>query len=98
MTRPQPPGLQAERTALAWQRTSLSALVLGALLLHSWLSSDWTGHLAALGCVTALIAFTALATRRTRNRRSSPRLLLAATCLVCATAGLVLINLPTNTG
>lgn len=51
------PGLQAERTRLAWSRTSLSFAAVGALLLHNGLTTGDRLHglpgLIALCCAAA---------------------------------------------
>jgi uncharacterized membrane protein YidH (DUF202 family) len=60
-----PPGLQAERTRLAWDRTALSFATYGALLLHS-------GHIP--GIVVILSGFAVLVAGRRRYRRLIARL------------------------
>jgi uncharacterized membrane protein YidH (DUF202 family) len=56
------PGTQAERTALAWQRTGLAAMIVGALLIHSnpvWYPlAPWLGALlmTAGGMFAAIVA------------------------------------------
>lgn len=56
------PGAQAERTALAWQRTGLAALMVGALLLHASPArhtlTPWPGVLlmTAGGLCSAVVA------------------------------------------
>ncbi len=54
------PGAQAERTALAWQRTGLTAAVVGALLVHLSPAGHplppWPGLLVmAFGAVAAVL-------------------------------------------
>jgi uncharacterized membrane protein YidH (DUF202 family) len=58
------PGLQAERTLLAWQRTSLSVAAGGALLLH--LSAERLGTFGVAAGIAALCVSMAahLASRR----------------------------------
>ncbi|MGQ4614717.1 DUF202 domain-containing protein [Nocardia sp. R7R-8] len=52
------PHLAAERTALAWRRTAVSAMVVGTLFLHQALGSGW--HAAAAAPIGAAIAMAAL--------------------------------------
>ncbi|MBF6464269.1 DUF202 domain-containing protein [Nocardia beijingensis] len=53
------PHLSAERTALAWRRTAVSAMVVGTLFMHQALGSGWRA--AAVAPVGAAIAMAALA-------------------------------------
>jgi uncharacterized membrane protein YidH (DUF202 family) len=62
------PGLQAERTLLAWQRTSLSVAVVGALLLH--LSVERFGMIGVAASVAALTV-SVVAHLASRRRYSS---------------------------
>ena len=49
-------GAQAERTALAWQRTGLTASAVGALLVHADPVSPWPGVvMLATGTVVAAV-------------------------------------------
>lgn len=48
-------GLQPERTALAWQRTGLSAAVVAALLLRTGFSAGSVLDLVAGGCVVVVV-------------------------------------------
>jgi uncharacterized membrane protein YidH (DUF202 family) len=49
-------GAQAERTALAWRRTGLTALALGALLLHGFPSAPAYGAVVIIfGAISAMI-------------------------------------------
>jgi uncharacterized membrane protein YidH (DUF202 family) len=71
---PLDPGLQAERTYLAWQRTGLGLAAIGALLLHS--AIDGGQPLAIPGALTLVVAavLTARAQRRYRSTVSYIRL------------------------
>ncbi|MCD2342928.1 DUF202 domain-containing protein [Ideonella azotifigens] len=90
------PGLQPERTSLAWRRTAL-ALSVNALLI---LRTAWLDHRALLvvtGMVTLALALIALMLSQTRGRRllrvgirsmhpDGPGLLTCAAALACSTA------------
>ncbi len=56
------PGLQAERTALSWHRTALSALVTAVLVLRGSL----TGRASLAGAAGVCLAAAALAAARHR--------------------------------
>ncbi len=83
-------GAQAERTALAWQRTGLSALGVGALLVHAESGTDPIPGvlLMAAGVLTAAV-LAPLRYRRVlyslRSQRSpvAPRTTAALAMLVC---------------
>ena len=64
--KPVDPGLQAERTYLAWQRTGLAGV--GALLLHSGLSS---GTVLAVSGAGGLLAGALLIIRAQRRYRAT---------------------------
>ncbi|MEV0075401.1 DUF202 domain-containing protein [Nocardia neocaledoniensis] len=63
-----PPGLQPERTVLAWRRTGLAATVLTVLLVRAVVTSDSPAAPLALGCAAATLA-AILAAARERHRR-----------------------------
>ncbi|WP_280294489.1 DUF202 domain-containing protein [Nocardia abscessus] len=43
------PHLSAERTALAWRRTAVAAMVVGTLFLHQALESGWRAAAGGAG-------------------------------------------------
>lgn len=87
------PGLQPERTVLAWQRTSLSAVVTTALLLRVGLEHQQPFGLAAGICalVVAVLAWTG---GRMVLRPVARRVVLKSAALVtCLAGGLVILFL-----
>jgi uncharacterized membrane protein YidH (DUF202 family) len=82
------PGLQPERTALAWQRTALSAAVAAVLLLRSGLTRNAPLEVAAAVCAAAVVVLWFIAVRRPPTTGSTRRVLGAAT-LAVAVAGIL---------
>jgi hypothetical protein len=75
------PGLQPERTALAWRRTGLSALVTAALLLRA-------GPLGVVGAACAVaLAVTAWCAGQHPAHHGSPRWILLVTAAAAGAAG-----------
>ncbi|MEU6219716.1 DUF202 domain-containing protein [Streptomyces sp. NPDC047022] len=67
------PGLQPERTRLAWRRTTLSSTVAAVLAAKAGLHSETASGLAAAGlCCLLWLGFLALAHRRIRALATAP--------------------------
>lgn len=83
MTRSDLPGLQAERTSLAWDRTALALLVNGALfVLHHLGGTGPAGlPLAGAGLAVALLC-AVLGARRARQIRSGAPVVVARRSLL----------------
>lgn len=87
-SRPQDAGLQPERTALAWQRTGIAALVNALLVLRSQLQEN-TGSLPLMGIALlvgagAVMAYAAL--RKRELAASGPHLAAVSPLAFCALA------------
>lgn len=97
------PGLQAERTAMAWQRTALGVGAVGALLVHhaGGVNAKAVPGLLGLAAALALLLVVehryVVTVRRVRagHPTSSPALVrgVAATVLLLAVASVVLVAL-----
>lgn len=91
------PGLQRERTALAWNRTAVAVVVVALLLVRSGLVTAQPA-LAVLGTVllAAAAGIVLFAERRSRDERAAPHrafaLIAGVGTLACA-AGLASILL-----
>ncbi|GAB2882917.1 DUF202 domain-containing protein [Streptomyces mayteni] len=96
LTPPRDPGLQPERTALARQRTALSALVAAALLLRGGLAADAPLELAAAGCLTATAALVATVRTPCHGTRAARRRLLATAWVTGLGGALVTVRLLTT--
>lgn len=87
------PGLQPERTALAWQRTGLSAGVAAVLLFRSGVRQGSLFGVLAAGCALAVLVL-AWGMARRRGNRGAPRwMLLAAAVAGCGTGAFTVVEL-----
>lgn len=87
------PGLQPERTALAWQRTGLSAGVTAALLLRTGMTGGSPLGLIGAGCVLIIVALGWLMGRRPGNYGAPRCVLLGTAVAVCLTGSLAVVEL-----
>ncbi|WP_424184628.1 DUF202 domain-containing protein [Actinokineospora sp. G85] len=94
------PGLQAERTRLAWSRTALTAAACGALLLHAARSvAGVVGGVVVLGLACALLVCGAARYRHVRRSVAAgepvaagwPRVVAPVAVLVAPLAALVVV-------
>src|ERR1044072_9066785 len=84
-TRPEKPGLQAERTQLAWERSAFSFLIVGALSLFG--RGPFDAGRTLLPVVGAALAILVVWLGRRRARRSTLAPKVEVLLLGCATAG-----------
>ncbi|WP_033293997.1 DUF202 domain-containing protein [Amycolatopsis jejuensis] len=87
------PGLQPERTSLAWQRTGLSAAVVAVLLLRNGLTHGSILDSAAGLCAVAAMLVSWLASRNRGARGVPVMAMITMTGTVCATGVLVTLRL-----
>ncbi|MEV5835998.1 DUF202 domain-containing protein [Nocardia sp. NPDC052112] len=63
-----PKTLAAERTALAWRRTAIAAMVVAALFLNHAATSGWrTAAIAPIGAAITMVAVAGLCLSRNRT-------------------------------
>lgn len=90
-------GAQAERTALAWQRTGLTGIAVGALLVHAG-PTPWAGALVlatgvAVAAAVAPLRYAAILRALGDDRTPvSRRLVPVAAAMSTAVAGLALLT------
>jgi hypothetical protein len=88
VTEPRDPGLQPERTALAWQRTGLSAAVTAVLLFRGGLSKHAPLDIAAATTLIVVVVLGQWLSRR-RGTAATPRKTLAVATTAVAVAGVL---------
>lgn len=85
------PGLQAERTALAWSRTALAILANGLLALRAgWVSQQASITALALALLLAAAATVAYGVWRRRELLNSARPVAPRAPVMCAAASIAL--------
>lgn len=83
------PGLQPERTALAWQRTALSAAVVSLLLVRAGVTGDAPLEIAA-GILTAVVVVPAAVPEPDPPATTASRRRILAVACAVGGAGLLL--------
>ena len=90
-------GTQAERTALAWQRTGIGAMAVGALLMrahvHQNLLPPWPGLLLAVAGGVAILVLVPQRYRRVLLAVQAGHTPLSRAMVPCATLVLVLVTI-----
>ncbi len=84
------PGLQPERTALAWQRTGTATLLVGGGVLFAAVQRGGTGLLAAAVGALAVAGVTAVPPRRGAGAPSGPLVRAAVATAALAAVGVLL--------
>ncbi|WP_194814632.1 DUF202 domain-containing protein [Nocardia sp. XZ_19_385] len=92
------PGLAAERTALAWRRTAVSAMICAALFLNHAVGSSWRpAQFAPLAAAVTMGALAALCYVRNRTlhegRHGHARAAVATTALAVVAVACVALTL-----
>lgn len=90
---PRDPGLQPERTALAWHRTALGAAVLTVLLVRHGAVAGAALELAAGGFALLTALFAVLTARTVRSGVAPRRQLLLVTGTIVAAGSLTTVQL-----
>jgi hypothetical protein len=91
------PGLAAERTALAWRRMAVAAMLTGALFLHHAVASGRRpAYIAPLVAAIAMAALAGMAYLRNRSLHEGHyahgrRVVAATTAVVVAVAGVAAV-------
>ena len=93
MTGSRDPGLQPERTELAWRRTALSAAACSALVLHAAARDGWGFGVVpgALLAAVALVSASASASADVRGRGRLPLVVGVLLTMACLSATSLLV-------